>query len=285
MLASENQACLSFYNECSQGSSTRSVVKACASECRGKCSRLKVDNTACSHPLRCKLHLHYARLIATSITFSEVAHVRHNSSKLDFALTNSQHCRTELSSLCSLEIIHQELCVNIYIITLFNSMTNILFHIISLIFLACCGIMTLLGKLFGWTYNEACVYINLYLQYAVLILSALSVVYVAVKKLRLGITKRRKAVLILTILYNVPFVILGFFLFSRYGNMDCDTAFSRCKDDLFALGTYLDIPTNMPYYKKSWTGYYIVNLIIFVALYLLALFANWWIKRIIKKHA
>ena len=50
------------------------------------------------------------------------------------------------------------------------------------------------------------------------------------------------------------------------------------KNDLFALGTHLDIPTNMPYYKKGWTEYYIVNLIIFVVLYLLALFANWWIK-------
>ena len=164
-------------------------------------------------------------------------------------------------------------------------MTNILFYIISLIFFACCGIMTLLGKLFGWTYNEACVYVNLYLQYAVLILSALSVIYVAVKKLRQGITRRRIAVLILTVLYNVPFVLLGIFLFNRYGITDCDTAFAICRDDLYALGTHLDIPTNMPHYKKGWTEYYIVNLIIFVVLYMLALFANWWIKRIIKKHA
>ena len=163
-------------------------------------------------------------------------------------------------------------------------MTNILFYTISLIFFACCEIMSLLGKLLGWTYNEVCVYVNLYLQYAVLMLSALSVIYVAVKKMRQGITTRRKAVLILTVLYNVPFVLLGIFLFCRYGNMDCDTAFSRCKDDLFALSTHLDIPTNMPYYKKGWTEYYIVNLIIFVVLYLLSLFANWWIKRIIKKH-
>lgn len=164
-------------------------------------------------------------------------------------------------------------------------MTNILFHIISLIFFACCEIMSLLGKQLGWTYNEACVYVNLYLQYAVLMLSALSIIYVAVKKLRQGITTRRKAVLLLTILYNVPFVLLGIFLFNRYGIANCDTAFAICFDDLYALGTHLDIPTNMPYYKKGWTEYYIVNLIIFVVLYLLALFANWWIKRIIKKHA
>lgn len=143
-------------------------------------------------------------------------------------------------------------------------MTNILFYIISLIFFACCGIMTLLGKLFGWTYNEACVYINLYLQYAVLMLSALSVIYVAVKKLGQGITTRRRTVLLLTVLYNVPFGLLEILLFNRYGNMDCDTAFAICRDDLYALGTHLDIPTNMPHYKKGWTEYYIVNLIIFV---------------------
>lgn len=143
-------------------------------------------------------------------------------------------------------------------------MTNILFYIITLIFFACCGIMTLLGKLFGWTYNEACVYINLYLQYAVLMLSALSVIYVAVKKLGQGITTRRRTVLLLTVLYNVPFGLLEIFLLNRYGNMDCETALAICRDDLYALGTHLDIPTNMPHYKKGRTEYYIVNLIIFV---------------------
>lgn len=169
--------------------------------------------------------------------------------------------------------------------SLFNSMTNILFYIISLIFYACCGIMTLLGKLFGWTYTEVCVYINLYLQYAVLMLSALSVIYVAVKKLRMEATKRRVAVLILTIMYNIPFVLLGVFLYSRYGKIDCDAAFSLCKNDLFVLGAYLDIPTGLPYYSKGWTEYYIVNLIIFVVLYLLVLAANRVIKRIFKKYA
>ena len=164
-------------------------------------------------------------------------------------------------------------------------MMNILFYIISLIFYACCGIVTLLAKLFGWTYTEACVYINLYLQYAVLLLSALSVIYVAAKKLKQETTKRRVVVLVLAILYNIPFVILGFFLYNRYGKIDCDAAFTLCKNDLFVLGTYLDIPANLPYYSKGWTEYYIVNLIIFVVLYLLALVTNRVMKRIIKKYA
>ena len=80
-------------------------------------------------------------------------------------------------------------------------------------------------------------------------------------------------------------MLLGIFLYNRYGNMDCDTAFTLCMNDLLALGEQLYIPTDMPYYRKGWTEYYIVNLIIFVVLYLLALFANRAIKRLIKKHA
>lgn len=70
-------------------------------------------------------------------------------------------------------------------------MTNILIYIISLLFLACCGIIELLARLFGWTYTETCVYINLYLQYGVLILSTLSVAYVAARKMMQGYSVRR----------------------------------------------------------------------------------------------
>ena len=79
-------------------------------------------------------------------------------------------------------------------------------YLISLIFLACCGIIELLARLFGWTYTKACVYINLYLQYGVMMLSTLSVVYVASRKLMQGYTTRRMVALIASILYNIPFV-------------------------------------------------------------------------------
>lgn len=163
-------------------------------------------------------------------------------------------------------------------------MTNMLFCIVSLIFWACCGFITVMAKLLGWTYTEACVYINLYLQYGVLMLSALSVVYVAARKLMQGVTKRRIVALVLALLYNTPFVWLGIFLYNRYGKVDCDAAFALCRDDLMALGTHLDIPNTLPYYTEGWTEYYIVNLIIFIVLYLLVLFLNWGSKRMIRKH-
>ena len=66
-------------------------------------------------------------------------------------------------------------------------MANIIIFIISLIFAACCTLLELAAKLFGWTYTEACVYINLYLQYGIMMLSTLSVVYVAARKNDAGI--------------------------------------------------------------------------------------------------
>ena len=163
-------------------------------------------------------------------------------------------------------------------------MTNIIIYIITFIFGACCGFITIMAKLFGWTYTESCVYINLYLQYGILILSTLSVVYVAIRKIAQGFSTRRAVILIASILYNIPFAWLGAWLYRRYGKISCEAAFALCRDDLMALGTHLDIPNTLPYYTEGWTEYYIVNLIIFIVLYLIALFVNWIIKRLIKRH-
>lgn len=104
-------------------------------------------------------------------------------------------------------------------------MTNILFYIIALIFGACRVFLELVADLFGWTYTEACVYFNLYLQYVVLMLSALSVVYMAARKMVQEYSTRRLVVLILSVLYNIPYVGLGAWLYKRYGKISCEAAF------------------------------------------------------------
>ena len=164
-------------------------------------------------------------------------------------------------------------------------MTNIIIYIITIIFGACCGFITIMAKLFGWTYTEACVYINLYLQYGILILSTLSVVYVAIRKIAQGFSTRRAVILIASILYNIPFAWLGAWLYRRYGKISCEAAFALCRDDLMALGTHLDIPTNLPYYREGWTEYFVVNILIFIVLYLLVFLVDWGAKRLIKKYA
>ena len=163
-------------------------------------------------------------------------------------------------------------------------MSNIFFYIITLIFSACCAFVTWLSKIFGWTYTEACVYINLYLQYAVLLVSTLSVIFVAAKKMAQGFSKPKLIVLIMSILYNIPFVWFGAWLYDRYGKISCDAAFRLCKNDLWKLGEHLDLPTNIPCYSKGWTEYYVVNIIIFIVLYLLVFFINWSVKKLIKKY-
>ncbi|MBR5604003.1 MAG: hypothetical protein IKW51_07315 [Bacteroidales bacterium] len=163
-------------------------------------------------------------------------------------------------------------------------MSNIFFYIITFVFGACCAFITWLSKIFGWTYTETCVYINLYLQYAVLLLSTLSVIYVAAKKIRQGFSKRGLLVLITSVVYNVPFVWFGIWLYNRYGKISCDAAFELCKNDLLELGEFLDIPKNISCYTEGWTEYYVVNIIIFIVLYLLAFFINWSVKKLIKKY-
>ena len=160
---------------------------------------------------------------------------------------------------------------------------NILIYIITLLFGACCAFLMLLAKLIGWTYTEACVYVNLYLQYVVLILSSLSIVYVALKKISQKFSTKRLFVLLLSVLYNLPFVGLGVLIFQRYGIANCDVAFERCKNDLWFLGTQLDIPANLPYYREGWTEYYMVNIIIFIVLYLIVLMINLWCVKLINK--
>ena len=125
-------------------------------------------------------------------------------------------------------------------------------------------------------------YINLYLQYAVLMLSTCSVVYVAAKKLMNGFAIGRMVAFVLSVLYSIPFALLGVFLYRRYGTVSCDEAFLRCKNDLWALGTHLDLPHNLPCYQEGWTEYYVVNIIIFIVLYLLVLLLNWWVKKAMK---
>ena len=163
-------------------------------------------------------------------------------------------------------------------------MTNILIYIISLIFGACCALITVVARWLGWTYTEACVYINLYLQYGVMMLSTLSVIYVAAKKMAQGYSLRRMVALLLSILYNIPFVGLSVWLYQRYGRITPDAAFELCKNDLWALGTQLDIPTDLPYYREGWTEYFVVNILIFIVLYLLVFLMDWVVKKCIKKY-
>lgn len=163
-------------------------------------------------------------------------------------------------------------------------MANVFISFVSLLFGACCALIMVLARLLGWTYTEACVYINLYLQYGVMMLSTLSVVYVAWRRLAQGFSIRRLWVLALTVLYNLPFVGLGVWMYQRYGGVNPDEAFELCKNDLWALGLQLNFLADLPGYREGWTEYFVVNILIFIVLYLLVFFVDWGLKKLIKKY-
>ena len=87
----------------------------------------------------------------------------------------------------------------------------------------------LVAKVFGLTYTEASVYVNIYAQYGILFLSSLSIVFAATKKIIRGYSKIGILVPLLSIIYNIPYVGLGVFIYNRYGVHDCDMAFELCK--------------------------------------------------------
>ena len=164
-------------------------------------------------------------------------------------------------------------------------MGNIILYIISLIFGACCAFLMLVAKVFGLTYTEASVFVNLYAQYGILILSSLSIVFVATKKIIRGCSKTRILVLLFSIIYTIPYIGLGVFIYNRYGVHDCEQAFELCKQDLWALGKHINVTSTLPYYREGWTEYFIVNIFIFIVLYLLLLFINWKIRQLIVRYA
>ena len=164
-------------------------------------------------------------------------------------------------------------------------MGNIILYIISLIFGACCAFLMLVAKVFGLTYTEASVFVNIYAQYGILILSSLSIVFVATKKIIRGCSKTGILVPLLSIIYNIPYVGLGVFIYNQYGVHNCDMAFELCKQDLWTLGKYINVPSALPYYREGWTEYFIVNILIFIVLYLLLLFINWKIRQLIMRYA
>lgn len=164
-------------------------------------------------------------------------------------------------------------------------MGNIILYIISLIFGACCAFLMLVAKVFGLTYTEASVYVNIYAQYGILFLSSLSIVFAATKKIIRGYSKIGILVLLHSIIYNIPYIGLGVFIYNRYGVHSCDMAFELCKQDLWALGKHINVTSTLPYYREGWTEYFIVNIFIFIVLYLLLLFINWKIRQLIVRYA
>ena len=125
----------------------------------------------------------------------------------------------------------------------------------------CVLFLLLLGKLFGLTYKQISVVFNLWLQGDVLALSGLAPAGVTIYKIWESFSVNRLLLTIILTLYGIVHVY-GFIRMLQHYQLPFDDAFDLCVEDLVWLA------------KKWHTTYQMVNIIIFVILYLILLGLN-----------
>jgi len=125
----------------------------------------------------------------------------------------------------------------------------------------CVLFLLLLGKLFGLTYKQISVVFNLWVQGAVLVLSGLAPSCVAIYKMWESYSVNWLLMTIILALYGMAYVY-GFIRMLQHYRLPFDDAFDLCVEDLVWLA------------EKWNTTYQMVNIIIFVLLYLILLGIN-----------
>ena len=125
----------------------------------------------------------------------------------------------------------------------------------------CVLFLLLLGKLFGLTYKQISVVFNLWVQGALLTLSGLIPFGVSAFKLSKSFSMGWLALSIVFALYGFAYVYAFIKMLQHY-RLPYDAAFDLCVDDLKRIAV------------KWHTTYEMVNLIIFIILYLILLCMN-----------
>ena len=131
-------------------------------------------------------------------------------------------------------------------------------------FQLCVGFLRLLGKAFSLTYIQISVVFNLWLQGAVLTLSGLAPAAAAVYQLCAGGSAFWLAVTIPLLVYAIVY-IYGFIRMLHHYHLPFNDAFWLCVKDLEKLA------------MRWHTTYQMMNLVIFVLLFLVLLGGNIWL--------
>ena len=125
----------------------------------------------------------------------------------------------------------------------------------------CVLFLLLLGKLFGLTYKQISVVFNLWVQGAVLALSGLAPFGIIVYKMSESFSMGWLALSVVFALYGIAY-LYGFIIMLKHYHLPFDAAFELCVDDLKKIAV------------KWHTTYEMVNLIIFIVIYLILLCMN-----------
>lgn len=125
--------------------------------------------------------------------------------------------------------------------------------------------LRLLGKLFGLTYKQISVVFNLWIQGAFLALSGLAPFGVAIFKVIESFSMEWLVLIIVLAIYSMVYVY-GFIRMLQHYHLPFDDAFDLCVKDLQWLA------------KKWHTTYEMVNLLIFVLLFVFLMGLNIFIS-------
>lgn len=125
----------------------------------------------------------------------------------------------------------------------------------------CVLFLLLLGKLFGLTYKQISVVFNLWVQGAVLALSGLAPLCIAIYKILESFSVSWLVLVIILACYGLVYVYALLKMLQHY-HLPFDAAFDLCVVDLQGLA------------KKWHTTYQMVNLLIFILFYLILLGLN-----------
>jgi hypothetical protein len=126
-------------------------------------------------------------------------------------------------------------------------------------------LLLLLGKLFGLTYKQISVVFNLWIQGAFLALSGLAPFGVAIFKVIESFSMEWLVLIIVLAIYSMVYVY-GFIRMLQHYHLPFDDAFDLCVKDLQWLA------------KKWHTTYEMVNLLIFVLLFVFLMGLNIFIS-------
>ena len=125
----------------------------------------------------------------------------------------------------------------------------------------CVLFLLLLGKLFGLTYKQISVVFNLWVQGAVLMLSGMAPFGIAIYKMLESFSMGWLLLTIILALYGAAY-LYAFMKMLHHYHLPFDAAFDLCVDDLKKIAV------------KWHTTYEMVNLIIFIVIYLILLCMN-----------
>lgn len=118
------------------------------------------------------------------------------------------------------------------------------------------------GPVIGMTYEEVCVVFNVWVQTGVLWLFALLAFVLSLRRYCVG--NGNFVVVCMSGCFTLLYIVIFDWLIIRYGT-ELYTAFDLCVKDLVSLA------------KMFHTTYQIVNIIIFVVLWLVAMMVNVWL--------